>query len=65
MYFYWMNDVHSKTKITVNDKNSNYFLDQLIKLSYQLENTEIFLKFKDTEWLDNNLSKDNYLIKRF
>ena len=65
MYFYWMNDVHSQTKITVNDKNSNYFLNQLIKLSYQLENTEIFLKFKTTQWLDSNSSEDNYLVKRF
>ena len=63
-YFYWMNKNYSQTQITVNDKNSDYFLDQLIKLSYQLENTQISLKFKSIEWIKGSLIADDFFTKR-
>lgn len=64
-YFYWMNNNISNTQITVNDSNSDYFLNQLIKLSNQIDNIEIFLKFKIIGWIKDDEITKKFLKQRF
>ena len=61
-YFYYMDRNLSNPSITVNDKNTDYFIEQLIRLSHDFDHLQILLKFKNLRWLQNEHSS-NLLYK--
>ena len=61
-YLYYMDRNISNPSITVNDKNTDYFIEQLIRLSHDLDHLQILLKFKNLRWLQNKHSS-NLLYK--
>ena len=50
-YYYSTNKNESKSQVIVNDKNTDYFIEQLIRLAYDIKDIQIFLKFKNLRWL--------------